>query len=157
LTWRVILNRSAPLLFAVYGLSSSLLAARAMSDRQPKLSEVVMFKASMITMMCCAALLILSGCTSDTGIVRLYTEPSGAKYYIDGIEKGVTPAEFEWEMEQPILLEIKKDGYHSEKELLDKAWLKYQFNRGNIGKIQVGKATSQLTLTINRKLKAAPQ
>ena len=55
------------------------------------------------------------------------------------------------------MLEIKKDGYYSEKELLDKAWLRYQFNRGNIGKIQVGKATSQLTLTINRKLKAAPQ
>jgi len=128
-----------------------------MSDRQPKLSEVVMSKTFMITMMCCAALLILSGCTSDTGIVRLYTEPAGAKYYIDGIEKGATPAEFEWEMEHPILLEIKKDGYYSEKELLDKAWLKYQFNRGNIGKIQVGKITHQLTLTINRQLKAEPQ
>lgn len=116
-----------------------------------------MSKTSMITMMCLLVLLILSGCTSDTSIVRLYTEPSGAKYYIDGIEKGATPAEFEWEMEHPILLEITKEGYHSEKELLDKAWLKYQFNRGNIGKIQVGKATNRLTLTINRKLKAAPQ
>jgi hypothetical protein len=115
-----------------------------------------MSKTSMITMMCCAVLLILSGCTSDTSIVRLYTEPSGAIYYIDGIEKGATPAEFEWEMEQPILLEIKKEGYYSEKELLDKAWFKYQFNRGNIGKIRVGKTTSRLTLTINRTLKAAP-
>jgi hypothetical protein len=59
-------------------------------------------------------------------------------------------------MEQPILLEIKKEGYYSEKELLDKAWFKYQFNRGNIGKIRVGKTTSRLTLTINRTLKAAP-
>ena len=116
-----------------------------------------MSKSFIITLMCCAALLILSGCTSDTGLVRLYTEPAGAKYYIDGIEKGATPAEFEWEMEHPILLEIKKEGYYAEKELLDKAWLKYQFNRGNIGKIQVGKVTSQLTLTINRQLKAAPQ
>ena len=128
-----------------------------MSDRQPKLAEVIMSKTSMITMMCCAVLLILSGCTSDTSIVRLYTEPSGAIYYIDGIEKGATPAEFEWETEHPILLEIKKDGYHSEKELLDEAWFRYQYIRGNIGKIQVGKATSRLTLTINRKLKAAPQ
>ena len=134
-----------------------LLAARAVSDRQPKLFGVVMSKSFIITLMCCAALLILSGCTSDTGLVRLYTEPAGAKYYIDGIEKGATPAEFEWEMEHPILLEIKKEGYYAEKELLDKAWLKYQFNRGNIGKIQVGKVTNQLTLTINRKLKAAPQ
>ena len=115
-----------------------------------------MSKTSMITMMFVAALLILSGCTSDTSIVRLYTEPSGAIYYIDGIEKGATPAEFEWEMEHPILLEIKKEGYYSEKELLDKAWFKYQFNRGNIGKIRVGKTTSRLTLTINRTLKAAP-
>ena len=128
-----------------------------MSDGQPKSSEVVVYKTSMIAMVCCAALLILSGCTSDTGIVRLYTEPSGAKYYIDGIEKGVTPAEFEWDMEQTILLEIKKEGYYPEKELMDKAWLKYQFNRGNVGKIQVGKVTNQLTLTINRELKAEPQ
>ena len=128
-----------------------------MSDGQPKSSEVVVYKTSMIAMVCCAALLILSGCTSDTGIVRLYTEPSGAKYYIDGIEKGVTPAEFEWDMEQTILLEIKKEGYYPEKELMDKAWLKYQFNRGNVGKIQVGKVTNQLTLTINRQLKAEPQ
>ena len=128
-----------------------------MSDGQPKSSEVVVYKTSMIAMVCCAALLILSGCTSDTGIVRLYTEPSGAKYYIDGIEKGVTPAEFEWDMDQTILLEIKKEGYYPEKELMDKAWLKYQFNRGNVGKIQVGKVTNQLTLTINRQLKAEPQ
>lgn len=128
-----------------------------MSDRQPKLSEVVMSKTSMITMMCVAVLLILSGCTSDTGIVRLHTDPSGAKYCIDGVEKGATPAEFEWDMEHTILLEIKKEGYYPEKELLDKAWLKYQFNRGNIGKIQVGKMTNQLTLTINRQLKATPQ
>lgn len=116
-----------------------------------------MSKIPMITIMYCAVLLILSGCTSDMGIVRLYTEPSGAKYYIDGIEKGVTPAEFEWDMEQTILLEIKKEGYYPEKELMDKAWLKYQFNRGNVGKIQVGKVTNQLTLTINRQLKAEPQ
>lgn len=116
-----------------------------------------MSKTSMITMMCVAVLLILSGCTSDTGIVRLHTDPSGAKYYIDGVEKGATPAEFEWDMEHTILLEIKKEGYYPEKELLDKAWLKYQFNRGNIGKIQVGKMTNQLTLTINRQLKATPQ
>ncbi len=115
-----------------------------------------MSRTSMVTMMCVAALLIFSGCTEKTGIVRLYTEPSGAKYYIDGIEKGATPAEFEWEMEHPILLEIKKEGYHSEKELLDKAWFKYQFSKGNIGKMRVGKATNQLTLTINRKLKATP-
>jgi hypothetical protein len=110
----------------------------------------------MVTMMCVAALFIFSGCTEKTGIVRLYTEPSGAKYYIDGIEKGATPAEFEWEMDHPILLEIKKEGYYSEKELLDKAWFKYQFSKGNIGKMRVGKATNQLTLTINRTLKATP-
>ena len=119
--------------------------------------EGVMSRLSPLIILGLIFFLASAGCTSDTGIVRLYTEPSGAKYYIDGIEKGVTPAEFEWEMEQPILLEIKKEGYYPEKELMDKAWLKYQFNRGNIGKIQIGKVTNQLTLTINRELKAAPQ
>ena len=116
-----------------------------------------MSKTSMITMMCCAALLILSGCTSDTSIVRLYTEPSGAKYYIDGIEKGATPAEFEWDLKKPILLEVRKEGYHPEQELLNEAWVEYQYSRGNYGTVRVGGATKKWTVTINRKLKAAPQ
>jgi hypothetical protein len=111
----------------------------------------------MITMVCCAALLILSGCTSDTGIVRLNTDPAGASYYVDGVERGKTPAEFEWDLKQPILLEIRKEGYHPEEELLNEYWLEYQYSKGNYGTMRVGGTKRKWTVTINRKLKAAPK
>jgi len=110
----------------------------------------------MITMMCCAVLLILSGCTGKEGIVRLNTDPPGAAYYVDGIERGTTPAEFEWRYDRPILIELKKEGYYTEEELLNKGWLHYQKYQGNYGEIRTGGAKKKWTVTINRKLKAAP-
>lgn len=101
-------------------------------------------------------LLVPSSCTKKKGIIRLNTDPQGAKYYVDGIEKGTTPAEFEWDLKRPIMLELKKEGFHSEQELLNKAWFQYQISKGHYGKIKVGKVTSKWTLTINRELKAAP-
>jgi len=76
---------------------------------------------------------------------------------VDGIEKGSTPAEFEWDFKRPIMLEIRKEGYHPEQELLNKEWVWYQKSRGNYGKIRVGKTTKQWTVTINRILKSAPK
>ena len=116
-----------------------------------------MSKTSMITMMCCAVLLILSGCTGRTGIIRLNTDPAGAHYFVDGIERGTTPAEFEWDLKKPILLEVRKEGYHPEGELLNEAWLEYQYSKGNYGTMRVGGAKKKWTVTINRTLKAAPQ
>jgi hypothetical protein len=113
-------------------------------------------KTSMITMMCVAVLLILSGCTGKTGIIRLNTDPAGAHYYVDGIERGTTPAEFEWRHDRPILIELKKEGYYTEEELLNKGWLHYQIYLGNYGTTRGGGA-KKWTVTINRKLKAAPQ
>jgi len=115
-----------------------------------------MSRTSMITMMCCAVILILSGCTRKEGIVRLNTDPPGAHYYLDGIEKGATPAEFAWDLKKPIVLELRKDGYYPEQELLTEAWVTYQASKGNYGETKIGKATTQWTVTINRKLKAAP-
>ena len=106
--------------------------------------------------MCVAVLLLFSGCTGKEGIVRLNTDPAGAHYYVDGVERGTTPAEFEWKYDRPILVELKKEGYHTEQELLNKGWLHYQKYQGNYGKIKVGKNTYQWTVTVNRKLKAAP-
>jgi len=127
-----------------------------MSDHQPKLSEVVMSKTSMLTMIFVALLLILSGCTAKEGIIRLNTDPAGAHYYVDGVERGTTPAEFEWDSRQPIMLEIRKEGYHPEEELLNEGWVEYQYYRGNYGTIRIGGAKKKWTVTINRKLKAAP-
>ena len=115
-----------------------------------------MSKTSMITMMCCAVLLILSGCVGRTGIIRLNTDPPGATYYVDGVEKGTTPAEFEWDSTQPMKLEIRKEGYYTEQELLNKYWVWYQESRGNYRTIRVSEAKKKWTVILNRTLKAAP-
>ena len=115
-----------------------------------------MSKTSMITIMCCAVLLIFTGCTGKDGIVRLNTDPSGAHYYVDGIEKGTTPAEFEWRYDRPIVIEIRKEGYYPEEELLNQGWLTYQIFLGNYGTIRTSGAKKKWTVTINRKLKVAP-
>ena len=115
-----------------------------------------MSRLSLVVVLSLFVLLVFSGCVGKTGIVRLNTEPPGAKYYVDGIEKGTTPAEFEWRYDRPILIELKKEGYYTEEELLNKGWLHYQKYQGNYGKIKVGKNTYQWTVTVNRKLKTAP-
>ncbi|MEJ2365183.1 MAG: PEGA domain-containing protein [Deltaproteobacteria bacterium] len=98
-----------------------------------------------------------AGCTSSTGIIRLNTDPVGAKYYVDGVEKGTTPAEFEWSYDRPIMIELRKEGYYTEEELLNKGWLHYQMSLGNYGEIPAGKVTKKWTVLINRKLKVAPR
>ncbi len=115
-----------------------------------------MSRMPLMTVLGLVSFLILSGCTAKQGVVRLNTEPRGAKYFVDGIEKGTTPAEFEWDVSRPILLEIRKEGYHSEQELLNKGWLQFQISQGNYGEIRIGKVTYKWTVTINRKLKSAP-
>lgn len=115
-----------------------------------------MSRLSLMTAFSLAVLLVFSGCTKKTGIVRLNTDPQGAKYYVDGIEKGRTPAEFEWDFRRPVMLEIKKEGYHAEQELLNKEWVLYQESKGNYGEIKIGKTTKQWTVIINRSLKMAP-
>jgi hypothetical protein len=97
------------------------------------------------------------GCVGKEGIIRLNTDPPGATYYLDGVEKGTTPAEFEWDAKQPIKLEIRKDGYYTEEELLNKYWVWYQESRGNYRTIRVSEAKKKWTVILNRTLRAAPQ
>lgn len=115
-----------------------------------------MSRLSLVVVLSLVVLLVFSGCVGKTGIVRLNTEPPGAKYYVDGVEKGTTPAQFEWRYDRPILVELKKEGYYTEQELLNKGWLHYQKYQGNYGKIKAGENAYQWTVTVNRKLKAAP-
>ena len=116
-----------------------------------------MSRVSLMTILGLVFLLASAGCTSSTGIIRLNTDPPGGKYYVDGVEKGTTPAEFEWSYDRPILIELKKEGYYTEEALLNKGWLHYQMSLGNYGEIRAGKLTKKWTVSINRKLKAAPQ
>lgn len=115
-----------------------------------------MYRLSLMTVLGLVVVLVFSGCTQKTGIVRLNTEPPGATYFVDGIERGITPAEFEWHFDRPIMLEIRKEGYHAEQELLNEKWVEYQASKGNYGEIRIGKATKKWTVIINRKLKTAP-
>ena len=116
-----------------------------------------MARSNFITVLGLVLLLSSFGCVSKVGIVRLNTDPPGAKYYLDGIEKGTTPAEFEWDLKRPIMLEIRKEGYYPEEELLNKKWVEYQGSKGNYGEIRTGKSSKQWTVTVNRKLKRAPK
>jgi len=116
-----------------------------------------MSRFALITVVGLVLLLSSFGCVSKTGILRLNTDPPGAKYYLDGIEKGTTPAEFEWDLKRPIMLEIRKEGFHTEQELLNEKWVEYQGSKGNYGEIRTGKSSKQWTVIIDRKLKAAPK
>jgi len=116
-----------------------------------------MSRFTLITVLGLVLLLSSFSCVGKEGVIRLNTEPPGAKYYVDGIEKGTTPAEFEWSYDRPILIELKKEGYYTEEELLNKGWLHYQMSQGNYGKVRTGKSSKQWTVSINRKLKAAPK
>jgi len=116
-----------------------------------------MSRFTLITVLGLVFLLSSFGCVGKEGIIRLNTDPPGAKYFVDGIEKGTTPAEFVWSWDRPILIELKKEGYYTEEELLNKGWLHYQMSQGNYGKVRTGKASKQWTVSINRKLKAAPK
>ena len=116
-----------------------------------------MSRFTLITVLGLVLLLSSFGCVGKEGIIRLNTDPPGAKYFVDGIEKGTTPAEFVWSWDRPILIELKKEGYYTEEELLNKGWLHYQMSQGNYGKVRTGKASKKWTVSINRKLKAAPK
>jgi hypothetical protein len=116
-----------------------------------------MSRFTLITVLVLLLLLSSFGCVGKEGVIRLNTDPPGAKYYVDGIEKGTTPAEFEWSYDRPILIELKKEGYYTEEELLNKGWLHYQMSQGNYGKVRTGESSKQWTVSINRKLKVAPK
>ena len=115
-----------------------------------------MSRFTLITLLGLFLLLSSFGCVGREGIIRLNTDPPGATYYVDGIEKGRTPAEFTWDSNWPCLLEIRKEGYYTEQELLNKYWVWYQESKGNYRTIRVGEAKKKWTVIIDRKLKAAP-
>ena len=51
--------------------------------------------------------------------------------YLDGIKRGVTPVQFEYDFKIPTKLQIVKDGYHTEDEMLNEAWVIREIRKGN--------------------------
>lgn len=95
------------------------------------------------------------GCTSKRGLIELNTRPPGATAYLNQTKIGMTPIEFEYEFKKPAELRIEKDGYYSEKELLDRRWLTRENWNGNLrgGHFTIrGKRKKAWKVTIIRNL-----
>ena len=71
------------------------------------------------------------GCTSTRGIIDLNTRPSEAVVYVGGVKQGITPVQFEYDFKVPAKLEIIKDGYFNENEMLNQAWVIREIRKGN--------------------------
>ncbi len=83
-----------------------------------------------ITFLLCGITMAM-GCTSKRGLIVLNTRPLGATVYLNQTKQGVTPVEFEYDFRQPAKLKIEKDGYDTEKESLDEAWVVREYQKGN--------------------------
>ena len=94
-------------------------------------------------------------CTSTRGIIDLNTSPREAVVYLDGVKQGVTPVQFEYDFEVPARLEIVKDGYYNEDELLNQAWVIREIRKGNYteGHYTVGgKSTKSWMISTFRRM-----
>lgn len=89
--------------------------------------------------------LFSTGCTSSRGIIDLNSRPREATVYLDGVEQGVTPVQFEYDFKIPARLEIVKDGYYIEDELLNEAWVVREIRKGNYseGRYMIGGVNSK--------------
>lgn len=82
--------------------------------------------------------LVLSvACASKKGRINLQTEPPGAEVYIRGEKVGETPVSFDYDYRTPGGLEISKDGYYTISEVLSKAWIRNEYQRGNYKEAEV--------------------
>jgi hypothetical protein len=77
-------------------------------------------------------LVVLSvGCTSTRGLIDLHSRPREATVFLDGIKQGITPVQFEYDFKTPARLEIIKEGFYVETELLNQAWVIREIRKGN--------------------------
>ncbi len=96
-----------------------------------------------------------AGCTSTRGIIDLHSRPREATVFLDGIEKGITPVQFEFDFKTPARLELVKEGYYVEDELLNQAWVVREIRKGNYteGNYMVGgKSTKTWMVSTYRRM-----
>ena len=77
--------------------------------------------------------LLSLGCMSDTGRVYLDTVPHDATVFVNDVEIGKTPVEFNFTHDEPMELEIVKTGYYPVSERMDTYWLRMEVTKGNYG------------------------
>jgi len=80
-----------------------------------------------------SAVVLFMGCTSKRGIIALRTRPAGADVYLNQLKVGVTgnlPLEFEYDFRQPATLNIEKEGYYPESEMLGETWIVREYQKG---------------------------
>jgi hypothetical protein len=101
--------------------------------------------------------LVLSvGCTYRKGRINLQSDPPGAEVYVGGTKIGETPVTFDYVCCFFEELEIVKDGYEPQKEILNKLWIKEEATRGGYGQAKLmmdGKARKVWTVTTRRVLR----
>ncbi len=71
------------------------------------------------------------GCSSTRGVVDFHSRPHEATVFLDGIKQGITPVQFEFDFKTPVRVEIVKEGYFVETELLNQAWVVREIRKGN--------------------------
>jgi hypothetical protein len=91
-------------------------------------------KRSLITIVFLCVFFLAAGCTQKRGTIYLDTRPQGATVYLDNLKQGETPLSFQWDAKIPAKLTIEKDGYYSEVEQLNKAWLVRENRKGEYQK-----------------------
>jgi hypothetical protein len=74
------------------------------------------------------------GCTNNRGYITLNTYPSGANVYVNEVPQGMTPLTFDFDITRPAVLKIKKDGYQTLVEELNKGWVVSEGHKGNFDK-----------------------
>jgi hypothetical protein len=83
----------------------------------------LIMKRSIVVILFLCILSLATGCAHKKGTIMLDTVPQGADVYLNGIKQGTTPVTFQWDARMRATLKIEKEGFYTETEELDKAWL----------------------------------
>lgn len=109
-----------------------------------------------------AALLFVFGCMSDTGKVYLDTSPEQATVWLNNQAIGETPIEFNFTYDEPMIMEITRDGYYPISERLDAYWVHMEMVKGTYGEYRDTKEDGTKSrlywkVTTTRTLHKAPE
>ncbi len=88
-------------------------------------------RGKLLILLLVASLVLSAGCTSSRGVIDLNSRPREAVVFVDGVKQGLTPVQFEFDLKVPVRLELVKDGYFSESEMLNQAWVVREIRKGN--------------------------